>query len=154
MQQRRALLIGTGIAEGPNRATDAAQRAIIHPLLEDMPITEAKTVLMNVTGSRQSLRLHEAKSAAGVIQERTNLEDMVIGAMYDDSMDDRLKVTLIASGAIRDNPDQSEHFSLHSGTAANVVAAEQSVQGNGISGFQDKTNWDELDRPAFRRRHV
>jgi len=152
MQQSGVIVIGTGIAEGPNRATEAAQRAITNPMLEEMPITEAKSVLMNVTGSRQSLRLYEVKSAARVIEEQANLDDMVIGAMYDDSMDNRLKVTVIASNLIRDISEQSENFGLHIGTTPNIAAIEEPVQWNGSSNFKNKTNWEELDRPAFKRR--
>lgn len=135
MQQRRVILIGTGIAEGPNRAAEAVQRAITNPMLEEMPVTEAKSVLINVTGSRQSLRLYDAKCAAGCIEELASLDDRVIGALYDDSMEDRLKVTLIASGGIED-------------------AHEPSPLRNGASSFRSRTNWEELDRPAFRRRQA
>jgi cell division protein FtsZ len=153
MQERRVRVIGTGVAEGPNRAPEAVQHAITNPLLGDMPINEVKSVLMNVTGSRQSLRLHEAKSAAKLLEELANLEDMVIGAMYDDSMEDRLKVTLIASGPFRDASEQQHNLELVIGTRDDVMAMEQSAQWDGSSGNRNKTNWEELDRPAFRRRH-
>lgn len=152
MQQRGAILIGTGLAEGANRAAEAAQRAVTNPLLEDMPITEAKAVLMNVTGSKQSLRLHEAKSAARVIEEQANLEDLVIGAMYDESLEDRLKVTVIASGALRKPLEQRDDFKLHITPADNVVTLEESDHWNSASSLKDKINWDELDRPSFHRR--
>jgi cell division protein FtsZ len=154
MQKRRINLIGTGIAEGPNRASEAVQHAITNPLLGDIAINEVKSVLMNVTGSRQSLRLHETKSAAKALEELANFEDMIIGAAYDDSMEDRLKVTLIASGPFRDASEQSDNLELRIGTRDNVVAIEQSAQWDGSSGSRNKTNWEELDRPAFRRRHT
>ncbi len=153
MQQRRVNLIGMGIAEGPNRASDAVQSAIANPLLKDMPITQAKSVLINVSSSRQSLRLHEAKSAAKAIEEQASLEDMVIGAMYDDSMGDRLKVTVIASGPIRNTSEQFDHFGLRIGTTGSALTMEQSPRWDGSSSSKNKTNWEELDRPAFRRRH-
>ncbi len=152
MQQRDAILIGIGIAEGANRAAEAAQRAVTNPLLEDKPITEAKAVLMNVTGSKQSLRLHEAKSAARVIEEQANLEDMVIGAMYDESMQDRLKVIMIASGPLRNTAEKLGNLELHIAATDNVVTLEESDHWDSASGLKNNTNWDELDRPAFRRR--
>jgi cell division protein FtsZ len=152
MQQRGVILIGTGLAEGANRAAEAAQRAVANPLLEDMPITEAKAVLMNVAGSKQSLRLHEAKSAANVIEEQASLEDMVIGTMYDESLEDRLKVTVIASGALRKPSEQRDDFNLRIAPADNVVTLEESDRWDRTSGPQNKINWDELDRPAFHRR--
>lgn len=154
MRQRSVSLIGTGIAEGSNRATEAAKRAITHPFLEATPIKEAKSVLMNVSGSRRSLRLHDIKSAAKVIEEQANLEDMVIGAMYDDCMEDRLKVTVIASGLMRAASELPDNFELHIGTGNNVVIMGRSDQWKDSSGCSNGTNWEELDRPAFRRRHV
>jgi len=133
LQNRGVILIGTGISEGPNRAAEAVQRAITNPMLDEMPYTEAKSVLINVAGSRQSLRLYDAKCAARIFEEQASLEDMVIGAIYDDSMGERLKVTVIASGPIRDT-------------------AEQPAQWNSVS--KSKTDWEELDRPAFRRRQT
>ncbi|HWU38483.1 MAG TPA: cell division protein FtsZ, partial [Candidatus Acidoferrum sp.] len=62
-------LMGTGIAEGQNRAVEAAQRAISSPLLEETSIKGAKGVLINITATRSSLRLHEVDAAAKVIEE-------------------------------------------------------------------------------------
>jgi cell division protein FtsZ len=91
-------LMGTGIADGPNRAVEAAQRAISSPLLEETSIRGAKGVLINITAARDTLRLHEVDAAAKIIEEVANPEDTIFGAVYDETMGDRIKITVIATG--------------------------------------------------------
>ena len=98
MADKGMALMGTGIAEGPNRAVEAAQRAISSPLLEETSIRGAKSVLINITGARETLRLHEVDAAAKIIEEAAGPDDTIFGAVYDESMGDRLKVTVIATG--------------------------------------------------------
>jgi cell division protein FtsZ len=90
--------MGTGIADGPNRAVEAAQRAISSPLLEETSIRGAKGVLINITAARDTLRLHEVDAAAKIIEEVANPEDTIFGAVYDETMGDRIKITVIATG--------------------------------------------------------
>src|SRR5262245_3716731 len=91
-------LMGTGMGEGQNRAVEAAQRAISSPLLEETSIKGAKGVLINITGTRQTLRLHEVDAAAKIIQEIADPDDTIFGAVYDETMGDKMKVTVIATG--------------------------------------------------------
>jgi len=133
LQHRGGILMGTGIAEGPNRAAEAAQHAISNPLLRETPIERAKAALVNISGSRCSVKLHEAKSAAGTVNEKAGIEDLIIGATYDDSMGERLKVTVIAAGLSQD--------------------ASQRPEGSDGSSHPE-TFWEELDRPAYRRRRA
>jgi len=100
MKGKGTALVGTGIAQGPNRAVDAAQRAVSNPLLVT-PMDGAAAVLINITGSRRSFKLREAKAAAGIIEEIVCPEDMIFGAVYDDAMGDHMKVTVIATGFAR-----------------------------------------------------
>src|SRR5207249_5612456 len=98
MSGKGMALMGTGMAEGEHRATEAAQRAISSPLLEETSIKGAKGVLINITATRQSLRLHEVDAAAKIIQEVADPDDTIFGAVYDESIGDQLKVTVIATG--------------------------------------------------------
>jgi cell division protein FtsZ len=107
MKGAGAALVGTGVAQGPNRATEAAQRAVSNPLLET-PMDGASAVLMNISGSRRSLKLHEAEAAAGIIEEIIRPEDMIFGAVYDENLGDQMKVTVIATGFGR--PESAEAF--------------------------------------------
>ena len=91
-------LMGTGIAKGENRALDASQRAVSSPLLEDSSIQGARGVLINITGS-SNLTLHEVNEAAKTISEAVDADANIIsGLVIDETMEDEMKVTVIATG--------------------------------------------------------
>ena len=90
-------LMAIGSGRGENRATDAARQAIASPLLE-VDITGAKGVLFNVTGPRD-LGLRELDSAARVIASVVDPEaEIIFGTSLDDSMQDEVRITVIATG--------------------------------------------------------
>jgi cell division protein FtsZ len=91
-------LMGTGIASGENRAIEAAQRAISSPLLEDINITGARGILINVTGGTD-LTLYEVNEAATLVQEEAHEEaNIIFGAVIAESLDEEMRVTVIATG--------------------------------------------------------
>jgi len=91
-------LMGTGIASGEDRAMEAAQRAISSPLLEETSINGARGVLINITGST-NLTLFEVNEASQIIFEAADKEaNIIFGTVIDDAMEDRVKVTVIATG--------------------------------------------------------
>ncbi|MDE3110333.1 MAG: cell division protein FtsZ [Acidobacteriota bacterium] len=91
-------VMGTAVASGSNRATDAANRAINSPLLEDNCINGAQGILINITGS-SSLSLHEVHEASSVIQKAAHENaNIIFGAVQDDAMKDAVKITVIAAG--------------------------------------------------------
>ena len=91
-------LMGTGSAEGQNRAMAAAEKAISSPLLEDVSIRGARGVLFNITAG-PSLSMNEVHEAATLIQEEADEEaNIIFGTVFDDSMEEELKVTVIATG--------------------------------------------------------
>ena len=91
-------LMGTGIAKGENRALEAAQRAISSPLLEETSIEGARGVLINIAGGRD-LTLHEVAEAARIISDAVDPDANIIsGMVIDESMNDEMKVTVIATG--------------------------------------------------------
>ena len=108
MSGKGMALMGTGLAEGEGRAVQAAQRAISSPLLEETTLKGAKAVLINITATRQSLKLFEVDAAAKIIEEVANPEDTIFGAVYDESMGDRIKITVIATGFNQDPLDKSK----------------------------------------------
>ena len=91
-------LMGIGISSGENRAVEAAEKAISHPLLEDVPITGARGVLMNITAS-SDMEFEEVAEASEFIHKEVG-EDAEIfwGTSVDDSMGDEMRVTVIATG--------------------------------------------------------
>ncbi|MDL2285960.1 cell division protein FtsZ [Desulfococcaceae bacterium OttesenSCG-928-F15] len=91
-------LMGIGIASGDNRATEAAERAISHPLLEDISISGAKAILMNITSS-SDLTLDELTTAADRIHtEAGDDADLIWGHTLDESLGDEIRITVIATG--------------------------------------------------------
>ncbi len=95
-------LMGTGRAEGENRAVEAAQRAISSPLLEDATIHGARGVLINITGG-EDMTLHEVSEAASIIQEAADPEaNIIFGTVIDRALEGSVKVTVIATGFPRE----------------------------------------------------
>lgn len=91
-------VMGTAVASGSNRATDAATRAINSPLLEENSIDGAQGILINVTGS-SSLALHEVHEAASIIQQAAHDNaNIIFGAVMDESLKEQVKITVIAAG--------------------------------------------------------
>lgn len=91
-------IMGIGTASGENRAIEAAERAISHPLLEDIRISGAKGVLMNITCT-QDLTMEEMTEASERIYNEVGDEAEIIwGAVIDDSLGDEMRVTVIATG--------------------------------------------------------
>jgi cell division protein FtsZ len=98
MSEMGVALMGTGIANGENRALEAAQRAISSPLLEDISIAGARALLLNITAS-SSLGFEEVIEASTLIQKEVHEEANIIwGTAIDDSMGDDLRVTVVATG--------------------------------------------------------
>ena len=96
-------LMGIGISSGENRAVEAAEKAISHPLLEDVPITGARGVLMNITAT-SDMEFEEVAEASEYIHNEVG-EDAEIfwGTSVDDSMGDEMRVTVIATGIGKEN---------------------------------------------------
>ena len=98
MKDQGIAVMGTGRASGPNRAKDAVLDAITSPLLENMNVEGAQSVLLNITGGK-NLGLHEINEIATVIYEQADEKaNIIIGSVIDDSLTDELHVTIIATG--------------------------------------------------------
>jgi cell division protein FtsZ len=98
MSEMGMAMMGAAVAEGENRAVEAAQRAISSPLLDDISIQGARGVLINITGGAD-LSLHEVNEAATLIQEEAHEDaNIIFGAVIDESMGDKLRITVIATG--------------------------------------------------------
>jgi cell division protein FtsZ len=98
MSKAGMAIMGIGAASGENRALEAAERAISHPLLEDVSIAGAKGVLMNIT-STSDLTMEEMTEASDRIYNEVGEEaDIIWGTVVDDSLGDEMRVTVIATG--------------------------------------------------------
>jgi len=91
-------LMGTGIACGDNRAVEAAQKAISSPLLEDNTIQGAHGILLNITGG-PDMTLYEINEASSLIQAEAHEDaNIIFGTVVDDTMEDEIRITVIATG--------------------------------------------------------
>jgi cell division protein FtsZ len=98
MSEMGMALMGTGIAEGENKALEAAQKAISSPLLEDIKIEGARGLLINVAGGKD-MSIFEVNEAAEKIKSEAHPDaNIIFGAVIDDTLEDKMMVTVIATG--------------------------------------------------------
>jgi len=98
MSERGMAMMGIGAASGEKRAAEAAQKAISSPLLEDIDISGAKGVLVNICGS-SSMTMEEFDEASRIIHEKVHEDaNIIIGLVVNEEMGENLKITAIATG--------------------------------------------------------
>ena len=98
MSERGMAMMGIGVAAGENRAVEAATRAISSPLLEDIDISGAKGVLVNISGSA-NMTMDEFDDASRIIHEKVHEDaNIIIGLVIDETLGDNIKITAIATG--------------------------------------------------------
>lgn len=91
-------VMGTAVASGSSAAVEAARNAVASPLLEDASIEGARGILINITGST-GLGLHEVHEASTIIQRAADPDaNIIFGAVLDDSLEEDVKITVIATG--------------------------------------------------------
>jgi cell division protein FtsZ len=92
-------MLGTALARGDGAAIEAARQAINCPLLEDSRIAGSSSILINITGSAR-LGLHDVNEACSIVREAAECDDVQIsfGVILNESMEDAVKVTVIATG--------------------------------------------------------
>src|SRR5216684_1189900 len=91
-------MMGTGVAEGQDRAVEAARRAISSPLLEGASVNGARGVIINITGG-PDLSLVEVSDASTIVQEAADEDaNIIFGAVVDPALKGRVKITVIATG--------------------------------------------------------
>lgn len=99
MSEQGMAMMGAASASGIDRARIAAEQAIACPLLEGVNLAGARGVLVNITASRQSLKLRETKEVMNTVRAFAADDATIIyGGVYDDSLGDELRVTVVATG--------------------------------------------------------
>ncbi len=99
MKEVGPAIMGSGSAVGENRATEAAKRAIDNQLLEDVGIDGARGILVNISATKNTLTMNEFMEAAALIQAKAHDDaNVIVGALFDESLGDELRVTVIATG--------------------------------------------------------
>ena len=91
-------MMGIGLAEGERRAAEAAHNAISSPLLEEVDISGAMGVLVNISGS-SNMTMEEFEEASTIIHEKVHEDaNIIVGLVIDEELGDRIKITAIATG--------------------------------------------------------
>ena len=143
MSRAGLAIMGIGVSRGENRAIEAAERAISHPLLEDIAISGAKGVLMNITCNSELTMEEMTEASERIYNEVGENADIIWGAVVDDSMDDEMSVTVIATGIGDESekeakPDNVMEHSFR-GRVRDIIPA-------------DLENIVDYDEPTFIRR--
>ncbi len=98
MKDAGKALMGIGEGRGENRAVDAIRQAINSPLLEDVSITGARGLLVNITGNPKELKMFEVSTAMELVHKEVAKDvNVFFGQTFDEEIGDRLKVTVIAT---------------------------------------------------------
>ncbi|HEY7644781.1 MAG TPA: cell division protein FtsZ, partial [Hyphomicrobiales bacterium] len=110
MQNMGTALMGTGEAEGDQRALRAAEAAISNPLLDEVSMRGAKGLLVSITGSFD-MTLYEVEEAASRVRREVDPEanpdiNIIVGATFDHSIEGRIRVSVVATGI---NSGQEPH---------------------------------------------
>ncbi len=139
-------LMGTGVARGENRASQAVQQAISSPLLEDVSIHGARAALINLSAG-PDLGMHEFEEALSIIQKEVNEDaNIILGMVVDESMTDEIRVTVIATGIGK----QLEQKKPAAETS--TVRPLRRLRPDGIAASE--LNYDYLQIPAHVRQRV
>ena len=164
MSERGMAMMGIGIGEGERRAAEAAHMAISSPLLEDIDISGAKGVLVNISGS-SSLTMEEFDEASRIIHEKVHEDaNIIIGLVINEDLGDQLKITAIATGfgaSFEKDKRQAEELKKNAAAVAlgkvdrdlpTFIRERQksSPRGVGLGGGED----DQYDIPTFLRKRV
>lgn len=144
-------VMGMGVAQGPNRAIEAAQKAMCSPLLEEGSVEGARGVLLNITGG-PSMSLHEIEEAASIIQQTADPEaNIIVGQVINPDIGEELIITVIATGFERD--DNPTHVGMEADRAHNRPAKPiQPVLAGVVASLGADRPAKDLDRPTFLRR--
>lgn len=109
MKGRGDALMGIGVGEGEQRATEAAKQAINNPLLENADIEGAKGILVNLAGG-DDLTLQEYQDVVELITESADEDALIIaGQSYNPNLGKKLQVTLVATGFDKKEPNYEEY---------------------------------------------
>lgn len=155
MKDRGLAVMGTGIASGPNRACEATMQAISSPLLENMDIQGAHSVLLNISGGKD-LGLHEISQAASVIYEKAD-EDahIIMGSVIDESYTNEIQVTIIATGFKRKTKEQAPDAqpAIQPSRLDKSIPTEEVQQAKPVAMPAPEQKIEEL-KPAIEDKHA
>ena len=171
MSEMGMAMMGSAEASGPERAKIAAEQAVASPLLEDVNLANARGVLVNITASA-SFKMKEYYDVMNTIKAFTADDaTVIVGNVMDESMGDKLRVTMVATGlngavARRQaKPELRVMTTLMTGTNSQPVFVDSSMEDEAPAVFSQNnrraqveamkmSGVDEYDIPAFLRKQA
>lgn len=143
MSENGMAMMGSAVASGPDRARVAAERAIASPLLEDVDMTGARGVLVNIT-STSSLKVREMEEVMACVQFAAEEATVILGSVFDETMGDELRVTVVATGLGAPVSRQQ--------AKPEIVYQNQDFQRTGTHDYPvTNVNYGELETPTIMR---
>jgi cell division protein FtsZ len=145
MAEMGMAMMGSAKAAGPDRARVAAEQAVACPLLEDINISDARGVLVNISASRSSFQLQEMYDVMETIKAfAAESATVIVGTVYDDALEDQLRVTIVATGLGKPTATARPAQKTQ---PLSVVA-----QRTGTDNQPVEVDYDALEQPAVIRR--
>ena len=145
MDEMGKAMMGTGEAEGDNRAIEAAEAAIANPLLDDVSMSGANGLLINISGG-EDMTLYEVDEAANRIKDEVDDNaNIIIGSTFDDNLKGMVRVSVVATGI--EAGAKSKLRPVTRGEVINMGQQAQDYQPTGSPAPEDETASGEL--PAF-----
>jgi len=141
MSEMGMAMMGSAKSSGPDRARMAADQAIACPLLEDINISDARGVLINISASKATFQLQEMYDVMEIVKAcAAESATVILGAVYDEEIEDNLRVTLVATGLGKPLSRQQ---------AKPLIVVQKTGTDNAPAEVVD---YDALDQPAVIRR--
>ncbi len=165
MAEMGMAMMGSGQAAGEDRAREAAEAAISSPLLEDINLSGARGILVNVTAG-MDLSIGEFQEVGSTVKDCFASEDatVVVGTVIEPDMDNQIRVTVVATGLgqpalikpapmrVVDAPAQEADTEPNYADLDRPAVQRKRAVGDGMAESQDSL--DLLDIPAFLRRQA
>ena len=164
MSEMGMAMMGSAQASGENRARIAAEQAVASPLLESVDLRGARGILVNITAS-SSVKMREIHDVMNTIKEFTAEEaTVIVGQVLDDTMEDALRVTMVATGlgnpVARQQPKPmqiirtgTDDMPMMVGASEELPSVMSSNRRRTIQAMSD-SGIDTLDIPAFLRKQA
>lgn len=153
MSNKGLALMGVGVGSGEHKTVEAAQKAISSPLLDDVSIAGATSVLINITGNSE-LTMFEVHEAATMIQEEAHEDaNVIFGWVIDETMTDEARVTVIATGFeeswLQAKPDVEQRVRQAAVAGGGRQGGFRQSGGRGSGGMVSGINQEDYDIPTF-----
>ena len=128
MDEMGKAMMGTGEAEGEDRAVQASEKAIANPLLDEISLRGAKGVLINITGG-YDLTLFELDEAANRIREEVDPNaNIIVGSTLDTELEGKMRVSVVATGI---EAEEMPRFDSENSAETSILAVEEIVEETG-----------------------